>query len=402
MATLMRRLRGKSSKDRPKSKKKRSGLNCLCVGFPENEDNSNKPTTRPIDEEAPESVATESKGTSDTEIAMGKAQSKEILKGDLLRSETKLKKVVSEKLAQEGLMSKRNEEKSLEGSSDTKQEDVKKENDTSNGEVGNTATDVDTGITNVGVNDVESPVRKSKGKRQISNEMSDDSENYESCSEHEDEPVKETIVATQNQEVSNAMTPSDAAKEVNTKDGTDCVDAPSSTKLENQIMQNKDESTSDSSSTDSEVLEGESKNTAGDTVPKENGETKTVHKRKNPLKKIQSKLLDAIHFQNFDSLSPEVCIDLMKSANLKFLSNLNKKLKQNNKAWNEEFLELNGARGLLDLVETLGIRRVTQLSDALLLLECVQCIKTIMNSKMGLAHLVEHGADLNRLVRGRL
>ena len=122
---------------------------------------------------------------------------------------------------------------------------------------------------------------------------------------------------------------------------------------------------------------------------------------KNPLVRIQSKILDALSHQNFDSYTPAICIDFLKSPNLKLLSSLNKRLKQNKKEWNEEFLELNGSDVLLDIVDALGNKRVTQLSDALLLLECVECIKTLMNSKMGLEYLVQHGDYLKKLVKGR-
>ena len=125
-------------------------------------------------------------------------------------------------------------------------------------------------------------------------------------------------------------------------------------------------------------------------------------KSKHPFKKMQSKIMDVMSHQNFDSMSPEVCIDFLRSPSLKLLSALNRKLKQNDAEWKESFLDQSGSEALLDLVDTLGIKRVTQLADALLLLECVSCVKSIMNSKMGLAYLVEHGASLNRLVKGKL
>ncbi|KAH3836366.1 hypothetical protein DPMN_109736 [Dreissena polymorpha] len=91
---------------------------------------------------------------------------------------------------------------------------------------------------------------------------------------------------------------------------------------------------------------------------------------------------------------------MLKNASLKLLAALNKKLKQNDGSWNKEFLEQGGWAALMSLVDALGVRRVIQLSDAMLLLECVQCVKSLMNSKMGLGYLVEHGGTLNHLVRG--
>ena len=164
----------------------------------------------------------------------------------------------------------------------------------------------------------------------------------------------------------------------------------------------KDNTTHSGDSKVKEIPVKDSDNNKQDTV-KAKADTKITHKKpgKNPLVRIQSKILDALSHSNFDSYTPEICIDFLKSPNLKLLSSLNKKLKQNKADWNEEFLELNGSGVLLDIVDTLGQKRVTQLSDALLLLECVECIKTLMNSKMGLEYLVDHGEYLKKLVKGK-
>ena len=54
----------------------------------------------------------------------------------------------------------------------------------------------------------------------------------------------------------------------------------------------------------------------------------------------------------------------------------------------------------MDSVDTLSARRVTNLSDAMLLLECVSCVKHVLNSKQGLEYLVEHKDYTRKLARG--
>ena len=49
-----------------------------------------------------------------------------------------------------------------------------------------------------------------------------------------------------------------------------------------------------------------------------------------------------------------------------------------------------GLSALLDAIEAIGSRRVSALSDAMLLLECVSCIKTVLNSKVGIEYIIEH------------
>ncbi len=56
---------------------------------------------------------------------------------------------------------------------------------------------------------------------------------------------------------------------------------------------------------------------------------------------------------------------------------------------------------LMDSVDTLSARRVTALSDAMLLLECVSCVKHVLNSKQGLEFLVEQREYTRKLARGQ-
>ena len=54
----------------------------------------------------------------------------------------------------------------------------------------------------------------------------------------------------------------------------------------------------------------------------------------------------------------------------------------------------------MDSVDTLSAKRVTNLSDAMLLLECVSCVKNVLNSKQGLEYLVEQKDYTRKLARG--
>lgn len=197
---------------------------------------------------------------------------------------------------------------------------------------------------------------------------------------------------------------SDSSDSVSDEDKDDKIDKKRKKKLRKSEKNKKMDSTKkEKDSDDAEVNPDQEKEKNGENS-EEKDQTPMKPKRnsgKNPLVRIQSKILDALSHQNFDSYTPAICIDFLKSPNLKLLSSLNKKLKRNNKEWNEEFLELHGTDALLDLVDTLGFKRVTQLSDALLLLESVECIKTLMNSKMGLQYLVQHGDYLKKLVKGK-
>ena len=115
---------------------------------------------------------------------------------------------------------------------------------------------------------------------------------------------------------------------------------------------------------------------------------------------IQDKLYGAISHPYFDDYTPAQVIVFLKTANLKLLSPLNRKLRQNIKAWREGFLLLNGTDALLDLLGSIGNKRITQLTDVQLVLECVGCIKSLLNSKMGAKYFVGHGHCLKKLIKG--
>jgi len=66
----------------------------------------------------------------------------------------------------------------------------------------------------------------------------------------------------------------------------------------------------------------------------------------------------------------------------------------------EGFLEEGGLEVLLQGVESLSGRRVVQLTDAMLLLECVACVKSVMNSTTGLEIITRHREYVNILVKG--
>lgn len=55
---------------------------------------------------------------------------------------------------------------------------------------------------------------------------------------------------------------------------------------------------------------------------------------------------------------------------------------------------------LLEMVENLSSQRVTQLTDAMLLLEVVQCIRALMNDKVGLEYFITHLESSQQLVLG--
>lgn len=103
----------------------------------------------------------------------------------------------------------------------------------------------------------------------------------------------------------------------------------------------------------------------------------------------------------FDECDADDFVDLLSSPSVKTLTALKKKLKKSDRDWIHEFLDGAGLGILLDAVDVIGSRRVTKLSEALKLFQCVSCIKLLVNSLTGLSFFVQHSSHIKKLVKGK-
>ena len=105
--------------------------------------------------------------------------------------------------------------------------------------------------------------------------------------------------------------------------------------------------------------------------------------------------------QNFwlpSEASPEYCIRLLRFPSVQTYHGIHSKLKCSSDEWIFEFLQNNGMEVLLDALERLSSLKM--FVDAVMLLECTSCIKTAMNSKIGLDFMVGNRDFTRRLGRG--
>ncbi|ESP03681.1 hypothetical protein LOTGIDRAFT_171213 [Lottia gigantea] len=122
---------------------------------------------------------------------------------------------------------------------------------------------------------------------------------------------------------------------------------------------------------------------------------------KNKMRKmLKRKVEKSLSNADFDLCEPEICVSVLSIPSVKSLTALKKKITKGEKAWIQGFLDAKGLDALLDNVDTMSSRRVTNLSDALMLLECVSCIKSVSNSKLGLEALVHDGGNSKRIIKG--
>lgn len=106
--------------------------------------------------------------------------------------------------------------------------------------------------------------------------------------------------------------------------------------------------------------------------------------------------------QNLTEVEPELFIKFLRIPSLKTYSSLITKLEDCSKEWLKEFLELGGLTSLFEVLQKLSERGLAKFSDAFLQLECVRCIKSVMNNVTGLEFIASDVSLTRHLANGKL
>jgi len=93
-----------------------------------------------------------------------------------------------------------------------------------------------------------------------------------------------------------------------------------------------------------------------------------------------------LHEATFENKPPETCLELFE-ATLNFIALKNRVQKADQK-WIEEFLEQGGLEKVFETLAMISNKDSLGLSDAMRELECVQCIKSIMNHQFGMEYVI--------------
>ncbi|XP_019851227.1 PREDICTED: inverted formin-2-like [Amphimedon queenslandica] len=91
---------------------------------------------------------------------------------------------------------------------------------------------------------------------------------------------------------------------------------------------------------------------------------------------------------NLEGADPELCITLLHRA--QHFTSLKNVLKKADRAWMEGFLEQGGLSAIFDALQILAEKGFASLTDAIRQLECVGCIKAVMNSQVGLDFIIHY------------
>ncbi|XP_053365519.1 inverted formin-2 isoform X1 [Clarias gariepinus] len=100
---------------------------------------------------------------------------------------------------------------------------------------------------------------------------------------------------------------------------------------------------------------------------------------------------------NLENAEPELCIRLLQVPTVVNYSGLKKRLEGSDETWMVQFLELSGLDLLLEALDRLSGRGCSRITDALLQLTCVNCVKAVMNSSIGIHFIMENEGYVRKL-----
>ncbi|XP_073923138.1 inverted formin-2 isoform X3 [Castor canadensis] len=100
---------------------------------------------------------------------------------------------------------------------------------------------------------------------------------------------------------------------------------------------------------------------------------------------------------NLESADPELCIRLLQIPSVVNYSGLRKRLESSDGSWMVQFLEQSGLDLLLEALARLSGRGVARISDALLQLTCISCVRAVMNSQQGIEYILSNQGYVRQL-----
>lgn len=113
-----------------------------------------------------------------------------------------------------------------------------------------------------------------------------------------------------------------------------------------------------------------------------------------------SEFLEDINNGKYDQWTPELCVHLLRLPNVQNYAGMKKWLENCKKQQMLEFLELDGLGILFEALEKLSDKGFASVADALLQLECVLCVRVVMNSRLGLEYITNHKECCRKLIKG--
>ncbi|XP_059165021.1 inverted formin-2-like [Physella acuta] len=101
-----------------------------------------------------------------------------------------------------------------------------------------------------------------------------------------------------------------------------------------------------------------------------------------------------------DDCEPKTCVLYSHSPSVQVYYALRSRLESSSEAWLQEFISLDGLDSLLDSLGHMTGSKFSGFSDAILQIDCLSCIRAVLNSRVGMDTLVNSRDGIYKLLRG--
>ena len=91
---------------------------------------------------------------------------------------------------------------------------------------------------------------------------------------------------------------------------------------------------------------------------------------------------------HLETCNPQQCVMVAHSPSVQVYYALRTKLEQSDEVWLQEFISLDGLNSLLESLYQMTGKSFTSFSDAILQLDCISCIRAILNTRVGLDYFL--------------
>ncbi|RUS85552.1 hypothetical protein EGW08_006695 [Elysia chlorotica] len=104
--------------------------------------------------------------------------------------------------------------------------------------------------------------------------------------------------------------------------------------------------------------------------------------------------------RHLDDCDPQTCVLYSHSPSVQVYFALKNRLEKSSDAWLKEFVALDGLESLLDSLCHMVGPKFSGFSDAILQIDCLSCIRAVLNSRVGMDALVASPQGLKKLLKG--
>ncbi|KAJ9577726.1 hypothetical protein L9F63_005719 [Diploptera punctata] len=121
------------------------------------------------------------------------------------------------------------------------------------------------------------------------------------------------------------------------------------------------------------------------------------------VRSASQQLLKDLHDgQDLSQWEPELCVQMLRMPTINNYSAIVKRLEKADQDWLMEFLEKDGLGVLLECLNLLGTRPGHSMADTLMQVQCIACLRAVMNFEAGLYYVVGHHEYTRQLAHNLL